>query len=376
MIIAINAVSAKSGGNKTYLENLINSFRKHNEHTFHIWVPYDSNFKESDNIILHGTKAVDYNFILRFIYEQVFLKIQILRIKADVLYSSAQFGILSKKIPQVLLLRNSGGINKYFLSEMWPYYSIFKKIKILFRRILSRLTAHFSEVILFPSYAMKNDFLKYYSDYEHKFQINYYGIPNLKFESIHKSEQKNRKINLLYVSVYYTHKNPGVIADAVKIIKQKGLNIFARITMDMESNSAKSFYGWEKDYKKIMNPEIKDNIILGSVKYNKVRELYANADIFLFPSYLESFGFPMVEAMAAGLPIIAADTPINNEICGKAAIYFSPFDAKDLAKKIVFLLENSELRDKMILECKNRIELFKWEDHVSRLIKIFEELHG
>ena len=62
--------------------------------------------------------------------------------------------------------------------------------------------------------------------------------------------------------------------------------------------------------------------------------------VFVFPSVCESFGFPQVEAMASGLPILAADTPVNREICGQAAIYFAPEDDHALAAQLKRLYRN------------------------------------
>lgn len=375
MIIAINAISAKSGGMKTYTGNLVKSLRKYKKHTFHIWVPYYNDFKENENIILHRTKAVDYNFFIRFIYEQLFLKRGIQKIKADIVFSSATFGILSKNLKQVLLIRESCRFNKLFLLKIWPKFSIYTKTLKILRKHVTILSSNYSKIIIFPSFAMKDDFVFFNPKVRNKCRVNYYGTLIDKFKNYKKVKNESSQINLLYVSVYYAHKNPGVIADAIKLIKRKNIKISARITMDLDSDHAKSFVTWNKDYCKLFDPELKGDIHLGPEPHERISQLYKNADLFIFPSFVESFGHPMIEAMAAGLPIIAADTPINREICGEAAIYFSPFDGKELAEKIVTLYNNEEQKHRMIEIGKNRIKLFKWEDHVNRLIEIFEKLN-
>ena len=375
MIIAINAISAKSGGIKTYTGNLIKSLRKYKKHTFHIWVPYNSDFMESKNIILHKTKATNYNFVFRFIYEQFLFKKEIRRANAGILFSSANFGLFCRKPLQILLVREPCAYNKKFLEFIWPKFPIYKKIKVVLRRKLQEFSTKYCKIILFPSCSMKSDFLSYYPKYREKCKVNFYGTIVAEFENITKLKTESSQINLLYVSVYYAHKNPGVIADAIKLLKNNNIKVFARITMDLDSDHAKSFVTWNKDYCKLFDHELKENIHLGSVSYESISQLYKDADLFVFPSFVESFGHPMIEAMASGLPIIAADTPINREICGEAAIYFSPFDGKKLAEKIISLFKDKQKRNKMIKEGKNRVKLFKWEDHVNRLIEVFEELN-
>ena len=81
----------------------------------------------------------------------------------------------------------------------------------------------------------------------------------------------------------------------------------------------------------------------------------------------------MVEAMAHGLPIVAADTPVNREICAEAALYFCPDSPEDLAEKIAVLGRDQALRQKLCIAGQRRAETyFRWEDHVDRLLKAVE----
>jgi glycosyltransferase involved in cell wall biosynthesis len=106
----------------------------------------------------------------------------------------------------------------------------------------------------------------------------------------------------------------------------------------------------------------------GSVLYDEIQKLYEEHDIFVFPSLAESFGHPLVEAMASGLPIIASDIPVCREICEDAAVYFSPLDPKDLADNIIMLKNNPELCTQLSQIGRKRAEThFNLEDHVRRL---------
>jgi len=74
---------------------------------------------------------------------------------------------------------------------------------------------------------------------------------------------------------------------------------------------------------------------LGLLNREQIRELYREANLFVFPSLCESFGHPLVEAMGHGLPIVAADAAVYREVCGTAALYFIPQDPRDLAEKVL-----------------------------------------
>ncbi len=81
----------------------------------------------------------------------------------------------------------------------------------------------------------------------------------------------------------------------------------------------------------------------------------------------------MAEAMSAGIPIVAADTPINREICAEAALYFTPFSHEDLARRIRTLAADAGLRARLIGTGRARVaSKFRWEGHGARLVAIFE----
>ena len=113
---------------------------------------------------------------------------------------------------------------------------------------------------------------------------------------------------------------------------------------------------------------------LGSMEYEKLPHLYRNALVFVLPSRLETFGHPLVEAMASGVPIVASDLPICREICQNAALYFDVNDASELAQRIVTLIENPELRQRLREFGLERAKEFSWERTAAQMVEIFEEV--
>src|SRR5206468_11755292 len=98
-------------------------------------------------------------------------------------------------------------------------------------------------------------------------------------------------------------------------------------------------------------------------------QLYAKADIFVYPSVVESFGHPLLEAMAVGLPIVAADVPINRELCGDSALYFSAFDPNECASAISKVMRDSQFRQRLAQNGIKRAGAFRWSEHVNRLVQ-------
>jgi len=373
--VIINAISAQEGGILTYTKNLAENLARYKEHKFEFWVPQDFPQGELDNIYWETSSATNYNPLQRFICDQLILKQYFEKSDANVLFSSANFGLLNVTIPQILLLREPGLFDFNYLSKIQPKHNRLKRINYKIRRYLMLLSARYATQVMFPSATMRDMVLQWLPDIENKSVVNHYGTPLALFTPAEQEfEKMSVPLRLLFVSVYYPHKNPGVIADAIRILIQKKLPIQARVTMDLDE--IKVFRNCFPDYEKLTAPDIKEHLTLGRVPYNDLPDIYRSNDIFVFPSITESFGHPMVEAMASGLPIIAADTQINREICGNAALYFRPFDAENLAEEIMELHQRTELANILRHNSLKRAGKFSWDSHVERLMEIVLKLAG
>jgi glycosyltransferase involved in cell wall biosynthesis len=116
--------------------------------------------------------------------------------------------------------------------------------------------------------------------------------------------------------------------------------------------------------------EVLENV--GEIDAAGVSALYDSLDIFAFPSLVESFGFPLVEAMAKGLPIAAADTPSNREIAADAGLFFPPADAQALAAILGELIDNAALREARAAAALQRARDFSWRRATECTLALFD----
>jgi glycosyltransferase involved in cell wall biosynthesis len=114
--------------------------------------------------------------------------------------------------------------------------------------------------------------------------------------------------------------------------------------------------------------------LVGAVAYEQVKEYYRNASLFVFPSYLETFGHPLLEAMGCDVPVVAADIPVFREIAQDAVLYADPYKVESIAAAMEDGLASQSHRQAMVERGRKRVEHFTWERSTNRLLSVFSEL--
>jgi glycosyltransferase involved in cell wall biosynthesis len=114
--------------------------------------------------------------------------------------------------------------------------------------------------------------------------------------------------------------------------------------------------------------------LLGEVPYAEIPAWYAGAELFVFPSYLETFGHPLLEAMAAEVPLVASDIPVFREIATDAAFYADPLDVGSLAAAMRDGLVRSDARETLVKRGRERLRSFPWDRSAVRLLGLFSSV--
>jgi glycosyltransferase involved in cell wall biosynthesis len=113
---------------------------------------------------------------------------------------------------------------------------------------------------------------------------------------------------------------------------------------------------------------------LGPVPYHQIIHYYRGALALAFTSHLETFGQPMLEAMLAETPIVAADIPAFREIAGDIALYFAPDDAVGLARAADRVRRESDAVKSRIARGRARASEFSWKRSMDRLCQVFDDV--
>ncbi|MFZ4562933.1 MAG: glycosyltransferase family 4 protein [Bacteroidales bacterium] len=112
----------------------------------------------------------------------------------------------------------------------------------------------------------------------------------------------------------------------------------------------------------------------GYVPNSELPALYALSTIFLYPSLRESFGIPMLEAMACGIPVITSNTSSMPEVGGNAALYVDPYKPEEITTAIKKLLAEPLLRESLIRNGFENARKFSWAAMAKNVLNLYQEV--
>jgi len=132
--------------------------------------------------------------------------------------------------------------------------------------------------------------------------------------------------------------------------------------------------GWmyEDIFKEYENSEFKDDIIFkGYVSNEELAGLYKNASVFVYPSFYEGFGFPILEAFGYGVPVVTSKTSSCGEIAGDGALLINPENYKEISEAIFKIINNESLRQELIKKGFEISNGFTWKKTAEEFLKLF-----
>jgi glycosyltransferase involved in cell wall biosynthesis len=129
--------------------------------------------------------------------------------------------------------------------------------------------------------------------------------------------------------------------------------------------------------REVANSPCVDRIVItGYIHDAELASLYARARIFAFPSLDEGFGMPVLEAMAAGVPVVAGNRSALPEVCGDAAVLIDPENEDELAAALNRIALNEDAAATMIHAGTDRAKAFTWKTAVEKTSAVYRELLG
>lgn len=219
--------------------------------------------------------------------------------------------------------------------------------KQVFKKV-ARQTNH----IIAISQNTKNELLDFVHVPEDKISVIYEAGETTTGES--KKLSVPYKQFLLYVGSQSDYKNIKRLADAhqqlLKTYPKLGLVLAGKKNAAALKTEA---YVTSKNYQSIHFTDF--------VSDEQLNWLYDNAAAYVFPSLMEGFGLPPLEAMAHSLPVVSSNASCMPEVLGNAALYFDPLNVDDMAEKVSLVLDSSSIRAELVAEGTKQLKKYSWK---------------
>ncbi len=251
------------------------------------------------------------------------------------------------------------------------------KRRIWHKFVLPGLQARRANRVIAVSKSTRNDLLRLYNLHPKQIKVIYSGVLN-QFKPRGKDPipraDFEKKYNLpskfiLYLGTIEPRKNLEGLILAFNQLKQR-LNTDYKLVI-----AGKPGWLYQDVYKLAgHSPYNRDIIFTGFIDSLDKPYLYRLAEVFVYPSFYEGFGFPPLEAMASGTPVISSNISSLPEVVGDAGLLVDPYNINELTEALFQLLTNFKLRTTIAQKGIERAKRFNWLQTAKQTLNLFEEV--
>lgn len=300
---------------------------------------------------------------LRILWEQVLFP-RLLRRNYDLVHAPAYVAPLLSDIPTVITVHDLIALDSPELCRVSNVCH--------FRSLMSAGLRRASQVIV-PTDWVRSRVLRHWPELARKTIVIYEGVrdlfrrkpdPGLQEEVRQRLGIRGRM--LLFVGNLEPKKNLCVLLAAFSSLKAKFQDLSLVICGRM---------GWKtRALRQALDhlPFRRDVLLPGYVPLDNLPAFYAAAQVFVFPSIVEGFGVPPLEAMACGTPVITSDAGAVSEVVGDCALKVTAQDSSALANAIASVLTSATLREELQGRALQRSQLFTWELAARKTLQVYD----
>lgn len=365
--ILVNATSATMGGSLTILNQFISNIDKSDkEKVYYIFVPCNyTEITTSSNVNIIKIDAKSY--IKRSIWDLYGIRrwIKKEKIKPSLIISLQNTGVYIRNVNQIVYLHQS---IPYVRNISWSFFKKDER-KLWFYKYIYRYIVKFSitkkTYIIVQSSWMKDELIR--EGYkESNIIVSKPTINDIDIKTINPIDKEYKYI--FYPASDYKYKNHTIIIEAVKKLVDNSdfKNIKIVFTCNKESYL----------YKKVISEGLQDYFeFIGNVPYEKVLSLYKGCKAVVFPSYIETYGLPLIEASLFGKKIAVSDCEYSREVLKgyKLAEYVKSDDIKEWGEKIMLILDDYDLSPYKIERSSGWNSVFELINHLLDLQEVKSE---
>jgi glycosyltransferase involved in cell wall biosynthesis len=311
--------------------------------------------------------------ILRVFFEQVLLPRKCRQLKVDLIYSSHYTIPYLTRIKRVVVFHD---MTFYLFPELH------QKIKRLYFKTLIPISVRKSKGIITVSESTRNDML---TRFKHgnpgKITVIHHGVDLFKenekekaplCEKIMEKYGLTAREYLLFIGTLEPRKNIANIIKAFHHVRQSDDRYKKKYKLVIVGKK-----GWfyNKIFETVKKFLLEEAVIFtGYVSEEEKQALLLKAFLFVYPSFYEGFGIPVLEAMASGIPVITGNISSLPEVAGDAAVLVNPHLWQEISTAMLKLLSNQPLHETLSQKGLIQAKKFSWEKTAEKTLELFKKI--
>ncbi len=299
------------------------------------------------------------NRVSRILFEQFRLPGAVRRQKVNVLLNPGFTGPVLSGVPSVTVFHDLQHVRH-------PEH--FRSFDLLFWRFLLWQSAKKSKHLIAVSEATQRDLVQHYHVSADAVSVVMHGVEP-EFFSLGRIPDEGLPY-VLCVSTLHPHKNLERLVRVFAQLRSK------RPQLRLVLAGMRGFQTKQIE-KQISDSGVAAAVdVTGWIARERLYDLYRRATVFVYPSTFEGFGMPVLEALAAGVPVACSDIPPLREVAGGAALFFNPGREDEMVEALDRLLSDAALAGGLAAAGKARARLFTWENAARATLDCLEGASG
>ncbi len=236
-----------------------------------------------------------------------------------------------------------------------------------------------ADYIICTSQCTREDLHRYYDFPKERSSVVYNGVDHRIFYVLSDQERVTEKLALpsvgiqrpfiLFVGTIEPRKNLAGLLKGFALLKKRQVFAGQLVVVGMK--------GWMMDKIQPLIEELglrEDIVFTGYISDKQLCALYNLAEAFVFPSFYEGFGFPIIEAFCCGVPVIASRTSSCGEIAADAALTVEPSSSEEIAKAMELVLSNKDIAYGLRQKGLTRAQTFSFDQTAKETLNVYKKL--
>lgn len=369
MIIGVdgNLLCGKKTGMGTVVHHVIKRWKATEDIRIILYVPGELEEEYAKLLKDNGIAIKNYAHSSYPIWEQIVLPREVKKDKVDVLWCPYNTAPLFCRCKTVVTVHDV----IYMEERISKVQSLYKKMGVVYRRLIVPKAAKKAKSITTVSEYAKNEIIRYMPYTQQKMTVAYNGVGFDQKSALQDCSLLDENgIATPYILGFGSlekRKNSMGLIKAYSSLPQEIKEKYQLVLF--------GFRGYENspEYVYIKDNNLKTVKVLGYISDAQKNALYANSYMFVFPSFSEGFGIPILEAYVHKVPVITSNVTSLPEVAGDAAILIDPNNISEISDAMKILIEEPELRQGMVERGLEQYKKFDWDTTAEQILEVLKK---